>query len=276
MNTPLDLTALRRLDAAHATHLDETTKLRAEARLHQILISGIEEPSMSSARRRTAPRSTIMRRAVLLAAVAALTLTAVLVDLGDTRYAYASWASVPTSLSIQDKTTADRACRGAGLDLDAPSLALSERRGDWLALLYTSTEPMVTACMTYLPPGFGKAQDVELARAGGQGAVPGAEGFTQGSIFQFGGDSMFGLRDRPTISLTHGDVGKRVKALAIIPAHGKEVQATIHDGHYVAWWPGSAFGSATEDNGGPAPSFSYRTTLDDQTVTDDAQPTRPK
>jgi hypothetical protein len=61
----------------------------------------------------------------------------------------------------------------------------------------------------------------------------------------------------------------------ITTADGDIVHATVENGRFIAWWPGRAFGDEIEGNGGPAPDLSYRITLTDGTVTDDAQPVLP-
>jgi hypothetical protein len=80
------------------------------------------------------------------------------------------------------------------------------------------------------------------------------------------------------MSLTHGLVGDDVAAVTIRLADGQSVEATVTDGTYVVWWPGTAFDPASVDGpsgeGGPEPSFTYDVTLDDGTVIPNSQPSR--
>lgn len=271
----LDLTELRPLDAAPERGLDDAARRRAEAGLRRILTADVEEPPASPTHTATSRRRVARWLAIPAAAAAALALTSVLPGRAGPDPAYASWTPVPRQAAAADRAVADGACRRAGLDLSAPTLALAERRGNWMVLLYTSSEPVVTACMAHLPPGDDTAGDIDRARAGGRGAVPRGGQFTEGAIFQFGGARAFGRRDRPTVSLTEGEVGEDVAALSIQTEDGRDVRATVADGRYVAWWPGEAFGSGREGNGAPAPSFTYTVTLTDGTVVRDAQPTLP-
>ena len=97
---------------------------------------------------------------------------------------------------------------------------------------------------------------------------------------EFRGGSIFGFGDRPEIALTHGNVGEDVAAVTITTPDGQLVEATVQDGRYAAWWPGTVFssdveGSGVEGRGGPTPAISYTITLNDQTVIEDATPRMP-
>lgn len=278
---PTDLTLLRNLDAAPDVPLEPTQLLRSGARLEQILASDPDHPETGNAlapvRRRVRPRWVAIpavAAAVLAVGVVAPQLT------GLDAAAYASWTPQPSELSRADHSVADDACRDEGLDLRAPRLDLAERRGEWVALLYTSgTDPMATTCMARLPVGSDHAEHVDLGRAGGQGAVPVGDQFTQGPIFQNGGKRPFGLGNRPIISITLGDVGKEVAGVTITTAAGQQVEATVANGRYVVWWPGYAFDpdfDAPSGEGGPEPTFTYTVTLTDGTVIEDADYVSPE
>ncbi|WP_155859480.1 hypothetical protein [Cellulomonas sp. KRMCY2] len=274
MNNDTDLTALRALDAAPHVEPDDTARRHAAARLHQILAG---EPGSPGPRPAPAPtgRARRLRWVAIPVAVAAVAVTWVIPELTVTDAAYASWTPEPEAISAADSAVADAACRDAGLEMDSPALALVERRGDWVGLLYTSDEPMAATCLAHLPAGGDHADQLDIAAAGGQGAVPVDGQFTQGPIFQHG-PGTFDLRQRPTVSFTLGDVGDDVTAVTIGTADGQTVYATVGDGRYLAWWPGLAFGDELEGNGGPAPDLTYTVTLKDGTVINDAEPTRPE
>lgn len=273
---PNDLTLLRDLDAAPDVPLAPTQRLRSDARLEQILASDPADPETGNAlapvRRRIRPRWV----AIPAAAAAILAVGVVAPQLtGLDAAAYASWTARPSEPTHADRSVADDACRDKGLDLRSPRLDLAERRGEWMALLYTSaTDPMATTCLARLPVGSDHAEHVDLARAGGQGAVPVAAEFTQGPIFQNGGKRPFGIGNRPIMSITLGDVGEDVAGLTITTAAGQQVEATVANGRYVVWWPGYAFDpefDAPSGEGGPEPTFTYTVTLTDGTVIEDAE-----
>ncbi|MGV2856254.1 hypothetical protein ACNPON_03565 [Glutamicibacter sp. AGC13] len=277
-NKYLELDAFRPLDSAPQVDLDEAGRMRANARLQQILASDPDNGNtMSGAigKRRLRPVRRI-GAPIALAAVAAITATVVLLPgTGSNGTAYASWNAVPTSISSTDKAVADAACRGH-LDLSSPQLDLAERRGEWVVLLYTASEHMAGMCLAHLPAGAQKADNIDFSRGGGdQGLLPVAGEFTQGNIAEFRGGNIFGFGDRPEIALTHGNVGEDVTAVTITTPDGQLVEATVQDGRYAAWWPGKALGDELEGNGGPAPAISYTLTLKDQTVVKDATPRMP-
>ena len=280
MTRDTDLSLLRDLDVAPRVDLDGAARARAAERLRMILSAPTFEDQGRSLKGAPKRRSHVPRWATITtAAAAAVTVAGVMPNLfGADSNAYASWTPVAQQSSADDRALADAACRDAGLDLDSPELAIAERRGQWIALLYTSADPTVATCMARLPIGSDDVGDVDLASAGGQGAVPVSGQFTQGPVFEYGGGGLFGTGDRPTISLTLGDVGDQVAEVTIHTAAGEDVVATVADGRYVAWWPGHAFPTDFDEpsgRGGPAPTFTYSITLEDGTVIEDAQFTSP-
>lgn len=273
-----ELNAFQPLDSAPEVGLNEPGRIRANARLLQILASDPENGNIANhpqSKRRSRPKRRVAA-SVALAAVAVLTATGVLFPgAGSKEAAYASWNAVPGSISSTDSAVADAACRGR-MDLGSPQLDLVERRGEWVVLLYTATDHMVGMCLAHVPVGASRAGEIDFSRGGGdQGFLPVAGEFTEGNMGEFRGGSNFGFRDRPDVALTHGNVGPDVAAVTITTPDGQLVEATIQDGRYAAWWPGKIFGSKVEGNGGPAPAISYTITLKDQTVIMDATPRMP-
>lgn len=282
-NKYVELDAFRPLDAAPHGDLDKAGQIRANARLQQILASDPDNGNASNGpigKRRSRPARRIAAP-IALAAVAAITAMVVLLPgTGGKDAAYASWNAVPGSISSPDRAVADAACRGR-MDLASPQLDLAERRGEWVVLLYTDTEHMAGMCLAYLPAGAAKTKDIDVSQGGGdQGFLPVAGEFSEGSMAEFRGGSIFGFGDRPEIALTHGNVGEDVAAVTITTPDGQLVEATVQDGRYAAWWPGTVFssdveGSGVEGRGGPTPAISYTITLNDQTVIEDATPRMP-
>lgn len=254
-----DLDLLRSLDAA-----PRTDRSPDPAILATILATPLP------ARRR---RLLVLSVASLAAAAAVAVAIPVTGFLGTDGAAYASWTADPASLSVTERSAADDACRDHGLDMSAPEFRLAERRGDWVVLLYAGargSDPVVAGCMAHVPPGSTDVDDVDLGWVGGQGAVPTGGQFTDGGMMQFGGASLLG-RDRPTVSLIQGDVGSDVSALTIHTVDGRDVVATVADGHYVAWWPGTL--GVDETTG---PGFTVTVTTGDGGRIEDAQPTMPR
>jgi hypothetical protein len=277
MDHDLTTTALKSLDSAPSSHPDDSGRRRAEARLQQILATD-PRPSANGprARRRRTRASWI---ALPLAGAAVVAGVTVVSGPGDPDPAYASWTPEPTSLSAEEKEIAGGACidRWWQEDLPSPRLVLAERRGEWVGVVYADAAPAVTMCLMYLPEGSSRPRNVHAGRSGGQGAIPVEGEFTDGAMSQITDPGLLGIgaADR-TVSFDVGDVGPDVEAVTITTADGEEVDATVENGRFVAWWPGRAFGDETEGNGGPAPDLAYRLTLRDGTVIDDAQTIRPE
>lgn len=261
--------ALRSLDIAAST-LSADERHRAAATLERIVAT---EPVTPMGR---PPRRT--RGRLALAALAVVPVVAggwMLLHRADGDAAYASWTATPTTVGNHLDAVAAK-CRegsaGGSIDMDRARIALAERRGDFVALLYRTENPDVSApCLVRNPPGTDTVELVGFAVTGSSGpalAAP-AKGFTQGGISEFGGAN--------TSSVTDGAVGTQVVAVTI-HAGTLTVQATVKSGRYAAWWPGRAFKPGPQQpsgRGGPEEDLTYDLTLADGTVIRNATPARP-
>lgn len=258
---------LRSLDAASDVSRDQS---RHDATLATIL-------STPSTQRRS------IRRWVALGAAAAAAVTGAAIVLPTLTAApsYASWTARPDVASAADVALVREACvdqQGGSVGNGQASTSdlgvqLAERRGDFVSLLLSkrSADRLSTSvfCLAKLPAGTDDVSDVESGATGGGGFLaPTGREFTQGAVFQFGGDH--------GASTTEGEVGADVVGLTL-HADGHDVVATIKDGTYAAWWPGKAFadsvGGSGEDTLGPA--ITYDVTYADGTVARDVAPTVP-
>lgn len=270
MSTELDET-VRALNPAPMATLTDAERIRAAARLDQIMAKAGESAT-------SAPQPTRKYRRVRWVAVAGFAAAVagfVAVPLAsnqDSANAYASWTAAPGTLSSADRTIVDHACRNANDRIKTSKLALSERRGDWVVALYTGAEYVDSACMAELPAAATAAKNIDISSAGGQPATIAGDQFTDGNVFQFGGDGFLGIGSRPTISLTSGYVGNTVTGLDITRPGKEPVAATLKNGRYLAWWPGTAFGTETN----PRPAFGFTLHTADLGNVNDAQPTSPR
>lgn len=261
---------LRTLDAA--TPLTDDQRERAKTVLDQIVATPLDTTAPAPARRGA-------RRARLaVVSTAALALAVGLVVLpgsgGGGDPAYASWTATPTTVSEGDLAAVERVCRrrlsGALMDLDRAELALAERRGDHVVLLYRTDDPdMSGSCLTTVRPGSGRVLEVSASAGGSSGpALPAPPtGLTQGAIAQHRG-----------ASITDGAVGTQVVGVTI-HAGDLSVQASVRNGRYVAWWPGPAFEDGPvqpSGEGGPEPMLTYDLTLQDGTLLTGVAPTLPR
>lgn len=265
---------IRSLDPATES-MTPAERQRADATLERILSSPRLDADLgadvtASRRRRT-------RRLVLLPSAAAVLVfgTLVIPGMGGPGTAYASWSATPTAVAARDLDAVKAACQEKVYGDDnarSVKLALSERRGEVVGLLYHSDNPDVSAfCIARNPSGTTDVSDVQVGFGGSSGPAPRppARAFTQGAIGQFEGD--------PPPSMTDGAVGDDVIGVTI-HAYELTTTATVKGGRYAAWWPGPAFEDGREpDNGeaGPQPILTYDLTLKDGTTIRDATPNRP-
>jgi hypothetical protein len=268
MKTSYD-SALRSLDAAVGIP-DDIHRRRASTLVERIVAT----PTMAAptrAGRRRAPR-----RVAFVAALAAAAITIGTLELRGTTdsggVAYASWTAVPSAVAVHDLDTVVRACRKQ-LDDGTIPVALAERRGNFVALLFHGDNPDLSAsCVAWHRRGSSQVDDVSTAIGGSSGPAwtPAAGRITEGPISQLGGDS--------PASFTDGAVGRGVVAVTI-HAGGQTITATVKNGRYAAWWPGRAFSDgppAPSGEGGPEPLLTYDVHLADGTVKKDVAPARPR
>ncbi|PPI18617.1 hypothetical protein C5D34_14635 [Rathayibacter sp. AY1B1] len=257
MTTP-ELLATKDLDPAAHYELDGTAREAAAARLQMILHTVPVAAREPAARR---PRGWQFILPAGLAAAALGVALAVLPSDVDSR-AYASWTSTAAVATASDLATASEACASG----DAEQLAqpaIGERRGDWVMLSYTT--PRQRACLIEIPAGTSTAGRALISSTGSEsGFTPLAGEYTQGGISQFTGENL------PPAVFTSGDVGSDVTRLTIRTGDGTSVLATITDGHWAAWWPGTGLTEGGETGrGGPEPTFTVTLTFrDGNTITD--------
>ncbi|GAA3383811.1 hypothetical protein GCM10020369_11160 [Cryptosporangium minutisporangium] len=198
---------------------------------------------------------------------------ATFLQVGNDEQAYASWTPEPRTLSEDEIDAVAPECRrqlrGGSLDLERARLALAERRGEFVVLLYRTDNPDVSGkCLASNPVG---SDDVDMIGAG----ITGSSGPTQKApprALVEGGFSQFG-----DASVTDGSVGPDVTGVTV--RAGKfTVEASVQNGWYAAWWPGPAFDTEKPPASGrwdPKTIVHYDLTLSDGTVLRDVQPTRP-
>lgn len=280
---------LRALDPAPT--LEPVDRNRQAALLATVLASNTDTGAPSAPpplRRRPARR-------LALAGVAAGTVAAaslVLPGLSD-GYAYASWTPHPEPVAAPDLALVHTACldkfgsgppmnQGAdGVVAKDLTVRLAERRGTWVGVLLTGTQSNTqweVSCLAELPAGTTDVKHVSWAAGGGGGfAAPQAHELVPGGVAQFGVDTgLFGSGRREPASVTSGQVGPEV-AKVTIHSGGTTAEASMKDGTYAVWWPGTAFNTSTplppSGQGGPELTITYDLTLQDGTVLHNARPT---
>jgi hypothetical protein len=268
MKTPYD-TTLRSLDAAVGIR-DEDARRRSVALLERIVATPTT-PAHARKRRRRAPRRVALVTALATAAIAIGTFA--LNGTGDPGgVAYASWTAVPSAVGSHDLDTVVRACRSQLGDGTIP-VALAERRGNFVALLFHKDNPDLSAsCVAWNRPGSTDVDHVKTGIGGSSGPAwtPGAGRITAGMISQFPG--------HPPASFTDGAAGRGVVGVTV-HAGTQAITATVENGRYAAWWPGSVLPggrSQPSGEGGPKPLLTYDVHLADGSVKMDVAPARPR
>lgn len=277
MNMPTD-SALRSLDVAAAT-LTAAEQDRARTTLDGILATSPSTTMPAALPAVPAGRPAVRRRRrrrLTLAAAGALALIVASVTIdggGGGSSAYASWTATPAAVSTADLDRAASTCRDKlraydSLDLKRAELALAERRGDYVALLFRTDNPDMTgACLLRNPVGTTDLDDLSTSASGNSGPAlkAPARSFTQGGISQF-----------KDASITDGAAGAQVTGLTI-HAGNLTANASVQNGRYAVWWPGPAFEDVDRPTGGSEPGLilTYDLTLADGTVIRNAEPTKP-
>ncbi len=278
MKTATDMD-LRSLDAGDAA-LDPIQRLRADAMLERIISTPVtpENAPVRAQRQRRFSRKVIW---IPVAAAAVAVGSIVMPGPGGSATAYASWTATPSAVAARDLEAVTAACRGEAAQLqehgpsfDAATIpvAIAERRGDFVAVLFLQDNPAVdVSCVAMNRPGLSDVGDLTTAAGGSSGPapIPPAGRIIPGGVSQFG--------YQPPASFTNGWVGTGVVGVTI-HAGPQSITATVKNGRYVAWWPGKAFADGPQQpsgQGGPAVILTYDVTLTDGTTKTNVTPARP-
>lgn len=163
-----------------------------------------------------------------------------------------------------DLAHADGACRealaGVWADPERARVMVSERRERLVFLGYAHRDAdLFAACLVKLPSGSKPATVDTWAVGGGTGAPP---RLAPGEL-----TCTTGVQGRRFCSAA-GSVGPDVRGVTV-RSGGYEVEATVKDGRFFAWWPGTGF-RWTWPCGGSLPSWpAFDLVLTDGTVLQD-------
>lgn len=272
MRTPTDHD-LRSLDVADGA-LDPSQRSRADAMLESIIAHPAkgEIAPIGARRQRRIPAKAIWVPLVTAAVAIGFIVIPRPGGVGGPAMAYASWTAAPSKVAARDLASVTAACRGEaaglqqnGLSFDAATIpvAIAERRGDFVAVLFVQDNPdTAVSCVATNRPGTSDVGDISTALGGGSGPVPipPAGRIIPGSVSEFGG--------QPPASFTEGAAGAGVVGVTV-HAGAQVIKATVKNGRYVAWWPGKSFADGPEQpsgQGGPRPFLTYDVTLNDGTT----------
>ncbi|MFP3713507.1 hypothetical protein [Puerhibacterium sp. TATVAM-FAB25] len=184
-----------------------------------------------------------MRRMRLLGgagAAAVLVLVAVAVDAGaaDDGVDLGSWTPAPATLAVDGTTGAAHRCASAATDAET---VLAEQRGSF-RLLVSVDHAHVRSCLL--------AGDAVVASVVGPPATAPGPGSAGVSVLGYAGAAV----DRDHVTVTYGYAGGDVDAVVVARPDGLDVEATVTDGWWVAWWPGVPEDDAVLRVLGPEPA----------------------
>jgi len=233
---------------------------------------------IATAHRRHVSRGLALRGVGALAAVGASTAAVLVVFVGSRApNAFAGWSATPTrpgggeTASALSRCTARAArSRGAQSDMAAERWrpVLTDTRGPFTAMILHGAGATAT-CLT--GPSF-TTITANAAQAGGsrhvssiivgvaspagrpdvlQMSVMGLSRPSSGPVSQASQMHLTAGGGQP-FTLVQGQVQAGVTAATLVLSDGSDVQATVADGSFVAWWPGSAHATAARVTSGSA------------------------
>ncbi len=180
---------------------------------------------------RNAPSTRPRRALVGAAAAGALAVTAglALPWIGHDD-AYASWTPVPSVLTGPALSSAETAC---GNDPTLTTTVLAEQRGAFTFTLRTDTDQVMDCLVDEDSTGGSSTSDLESLRAPADQQALVATYFTTWNP------------DNGHATAIYGPAGSAVTAVTITRSNGYEIQATVSNGWWAAWWPGDTDPDAT-------------------------------
>ncbi len=256
--------ALRDLDPAPTTVLTEAELERADATFARILTTPGDDPVPAEPDRPR--RSRLLVPAGLIGAAGA---TGAVLLLGGGS-AFASWTPKPEPLTAAAATTAATTCRAALAMPDQGERVVSaERRGGWTYVLVAGRQAEAACLMpndlvgqqdpvdksegffgTYDPdpiaaPVVARDRIVETDSTVGSVSTPGRWPFTT---------------DEGWFSWVQGYVGSDVTGVTVHTPAGPDVEASVSNGRFAAWWPSARPSSENREVMG---AWTYTVTLAD-------------
>ena len=257
--------ALRDLDPAPTTVLTDEELERADATFARILATPSHDQVPRESDRPRRRRSLVL---VGLVGAAGAAVPAMLVSGGS---AFASWTPKPEPLTAAAVTEAATTCRAA---LQVPNqgerVVIAERRGGWTYVLIAGPKAEGACLMPddlvgrqnpaghkkegffggYTPdpvevPTLARDRIVETESMQGSVPTPGVLPFTA---------------DEGWFSWVEGYVGSGVTGVTVHPPVGPDIEASVANGRFAAWWPSDQPSSENPEVMG---AWTYTVTLAD-------------
>lgn len=149
--------------------------------------------------------------------------------------AFASWHAVPSTPTAKIAAEAEKACNPSSAGASAAGKSafttrLIEQRGDFTYIVMGSADGYEGTCLTQGDPLKPKMAQGFIAPLKG---APRPDGLLTNSVRQVQGDT-----DDEKWQEVTGKMGSNVASLEFL-ANGTRVKATVKNGYFAAWWPGS-------------------------------------
>lgn len=258
-------TALRDLDPAPTTVLTDEELERADATFARILAIPSHDQVPQESDRPSRRRSLVL---VGLVGAAGAAVPAMLVSGGS---AFASWTPKPEPLTAAAVTEAATTCRAA---LEVPDqgerVVIAERRGGWTYVLIAGPKAEGACLMPddlvghqdpadHKKEGFfgGYTTDPVEAPTLARDRIVETENIA-GSVPTSG--LWFFSDDEGWFSSVQGYVGSGVTGVTVHPPVGPDVEASVANGRFAAWWPSDQPSSENPEVMG---AWTYTVTLAD-------------
>lgn len=249
--------ALRDLDAAPERALTKAERQRADEAFARIVATQDEDRSLAargSARRR---RSRVLVPVGLLGAACAA--GAALVFGGSS--ALASWTPTPEALTSAETSAAADTCRA---DLGLPlgeAASVAERRGEWTYVLLSGAGGEGTCLMRNGVVGQDPTGHEVFGDFDTDPRPP--TSVARDGILEVGSSAASvddGLFREDWLTWTYGYVGADVTGATVHTPLGVDVEASVENGRFAAWWPSQKPSSKNPEVMG---AWSYTVTLAD-------------
>lgn len=158
--------------------------------------------------------------------------------------AFASWTAQPAAPAVDDVAEAGRLCADFFADIPViealadPQVALAEQRGAWTYTVLTTSDDQYVDCLMELDRGLlGNLFGPRFASGGGgvSPLSPEPPGVDRIEAVMYGGS---GRGDSDVVVLAvSGRAGDDVQSVVAHTPETGDVQATVHEGYWAAWWP---------------------------------------
>lgn len=226
--------ALRHLDPAPRTDLTEAERERADAAFARIVATPTDEsvPVEPDGQRRRRSRLMMTLGLAVAAAVAGVAIPALLLGGGD---AYGSWTPTPERLSDAAAADAGTTCRANFAVPDGVGrVAIAERRGEWTYVLLAG--PGIEAICLMPDDSVGRpianGDDFFGSYDPDPAAAPTLAPDRIAETEHQEGSTSEGWFIR-----TGGYVGSDVVGVTVHTSSGLDIEASVVDGRFAAWWP---------------------------------------